>query len=309
VPLTPGELQNMETQAAELAGSVGRLLLDRFRRPMVVEYKGNQAGKNPVTEADREAEAFLVKELGRRFPGHGMVGEEGADTVSDAALLTWVVDPLDGTTNYVNGLPLFACSIALLEDGVPMVGAIFVPWPDSPGGRVLHARKGGGAWVGETRLAVAPELKPVPGRVAVLTGVYGGRFKLGQELRRSPGERRSVGSIAYEMALGADGTYQYVLFGSPHSWDVAAGILLVAEAGGQVATIAPGGSAWRPFERFGPSAGEGGTQPAHAAIREWAAPILAGNPDIVGFVSDGLTVRRSLRRRLFGGVAGAGPSR
>ncbi len=297
--LTPPELQEIEAQAVELAEGVGRILLDRFRRPLVVEYKGDQEGKNPVTDADKAAEAFLAEELSRRFPGHGMVGEEGAEKDADAAALTWVVDPLDGTTNYLNGLPLFACSVALLEDGIPVVGVIFVPWPGTAGGRILSARKGGGARVGDTPLQVAPEARPVAGRVAVLTGVYGGRFKMGKELRRSPGERRSVGSIAYEMALAADGTYQYVLFGAPHSWDVAAGVLLVAEAGGEVRSMGPERDAWRPFGRFGDGASE--DPPDRKTLREWVAPILAGNPDIVRVVGDGLVPRRTLRRRLFGG--------
>ena len=295
MPLSRAELGEIEGEATVLAEQAGRLLLDRFRRPLTIEYKGDQAGKNPVTDADRAAELFLVEELGRRYPGHAVVGEEGTDNGVQESPLSWVIDPLDGTTNYLNGLPLFACSIALVEEGVPVVAAVFIPWPTESRGRVFHGSKDGGAWVDETRLQVTPEEQPVPGRVAVLSGVFGGWFKLRESLRRSPGERRSVGSIAYELALVADGTYQYALFGSPHSWDVAAGVLLAQEAGGVVQTRRPGRGGWTPFERF---AGPTGAFPDATVLREWVAPILAGNRAMVQFVGDGIAVRRNLRRSL-----------
>ena len=151
------------------------------------------------------------------------MGEEGEGRAAGEGGLTWVVDPLDGTTNFANGLPSFCCSIALVEHGEPVVGAIFLPWPDTPGGRVFHARRGGGAWEGEVRLQVAPGEKPVAGRVTVRGGFIPGRFRPSKELLKNAGQQRSVGSTAYELALTADGTYQFTLHGAPHSWDVAAG--------------------------------------------------------------------------------------
>ena len=280
---SPERLQEAEEHAVKLAWEAGRLLMERFQRPMAVEYKDKEGWKDPVTEADRAAESFLSAELAARFPGHGFVGEEGESRDADEDGLTWVVDPLDGTTNFANGLPSFCCSIALLEHGEPVVGAIFLPWPDTPGGRVFHARRGGGAWEGEERLEVAPGEKPVAGRVTVRGGFLPGRFRPSKELLKNAGQQRSVGSTAYELALTADGTYQFTLHGTPHSWDVAAGVVLVREAGGAV--VSRDRQGWRSLTSF---LGDAANGDATKQLRDWRQPVLSGNADMVRFVQEGL---------------------
>ena len=296
MPLDPQELQEIESRATELAKSTGRILLEHFQGPLHVEYKGKKEGDDPVTEADRRAEEFIRDELARHYPDHAIVGEEGAGTGSAPASLTWVVDPLDGTTNFVNSLPSFACSIALLEDGVPVVAAVFLPWPGAAEGRILHARKEGGAWEGERPLQVAPGHRPVAGRVVVLPGFAAGRFQARASLRQNPGERRSVGSIVYEMALVADGSYQYVVFGGPKAWDVAAGVLLIQEAGGLILCRISGRRGWHPFSAFGSIAEDG--PPGQEALREWNTSIMAGNPEMVRFVASRLRLRRLWIQRI-----------
>ena len=283
MPASPPWLKEAEDCAVNLARDAGRLLMERFQRPMAVEYKDKEGWRDPVTEADRAAETFLSTEIAARFPDHGFVGEEGEGREAGEAGLTWVVDPLDGTTNFANGLPSFCCSIALLEHGEPVVGAIFLPWPDTPGGRVCHARRGGGAWENEEQLHVAPGEKPVAGRVTVRGGFIPGRFRPSKELLKNAGQQRSVGSTAYELALTADGTYQFTLHATPHSWDVAAGAVLVTEAGGTVATRNREG--WGPLTSFlRPSANGDATK----QLRDWRQPVLSGNADMVRFVQDGL---------------------
>ncbi len=282
--LSPEELQDIEQQAVELAGKAGRILMDRFQRSMAVEYKDKEGWKDPVTEADKASEAFLSEETARRFPDHGFVGEEGGGRESGSSGLMWVIDPLDGTTNFSNGLPSFCCSIALVEDGVPVVGAIFMPWPETKEGRIIHARKGGGAWEGETRLQVAPGDKPITGRVVVRGGFLPGRFRPSKELLANGGQQRSVGSTASELAMVADGTYQYTLHGNPYCWDVAAGIILVQEAGGT--SYSHNGNGWYPLTTFKDPANEGPI--THETLRKWQNPVLSGNPEMVGFVSSGL---------------------
>lgn len=282
--LSAQELQEIEEQAVELARGAGRILMDRFHKPMSVEYKDKEGWKDPVTEADKAAEAFLSEELARRFPDHGFVGEEGGGRESGASGLMWVVDPLDGTTNFSNGLPSFCCSIALLEDGAPVVGAVFMPWPETTAGRLLHARKGGGTWEGEERLKVASGEVPVAGRVVVRGGFLPGRFRPSKELLKNGGQQRSVGSTATELALVADGTYQFTLHGTPHSWDVAAGVILVQEAGGTVLSHNKGG--WHPLTSFRDDSTEGAL--TQEWLRKWQQPALAGNPAMTGYVSRGL---------------------
>ena len=296
-------LQEVEREAVALAWSTGRILLDHFQGPLHVEYKGKAQGDDPVTEADRRAESYLKEELARRFPDHAFVGEEGSGEGSEAAPLTWVVDPLDGTTNFLNRLSSFACSIALLEEGVPVVAAVFMPWPTQGLGRVFHGRRGGGAWNDETRLEVAPGDSPIPGRVVVVPGMVAGPFRAHATLRKRPGERRSLGSTATELALVAHGTYQYAIFAAPRIWDVAAGVLLVQEAQGQVLTREPGRSGWRPLTSLTTDASA--AVPGQEALRSWRRPVLAGNPAMVAYVSSRLYLRRRwlwrLMRRLRAG--------
>ena len=287
MPLDADALREIEEQTVELAWRAGAVLLEHFQTPLHVEYKGKREGSAPVTEVDRRVEDLLQEELTRRFPGHVVVGEEGAGEGSDAAALTWAVDPLDGTTNFLNGLPIFASSIALLEEGRPVVGAVFLPWPGQVRGRVLHARRDGGAWEGGVPLRVAPGESPVPGRAVVLPRSATGRYQPQGALRRSPGERRSIFSTAYEITLAAEGSYQYALFPTPHIWDVAAGVVLVQEAGGQVLTRQRERPGWRPFLAV-ESADDDGL-PGPEAMRTWIEPILVGNPDMVRYVSTHLS--------------------
>jgi myo-inositol-1(or 4)-monophosphatase len=304
------ELAAVERQAVEIAWGAGRILLSRFRQPLKVDWKGKREGDDPVTDADNEVETFVREELTRHFPSHGLVGEEGAGAGSEPATYTWVVDPLDGTTNFLNGLPAFACSIALLERGVPVVAATFVPWPAADGAIVLHARSGGGSWAGDEALTLPNEPLPPGGLIVLPRGPY----RLGASLSRRPADRRSVGSIAYELAATALRTYRFVVFSSPRVWDVAAGALLVKEAGGAVMTLPEGGGPWRTLAAFAAperSSADGSKAgiPGQEELRSWTRPLLAGTAPAVEEAAAGIVpyhpllpravrmVRRALRPR------------
>lgn len=302
------ELKEIEQQAAEVAWGAGRLLLGRFQQPMTVEWKGKRAGRDPVTDVDRQVESYIAEELTKRFPSHAIVGEEGAGKGSAAAPCTWVVDALDGTTNFFNGLPAFACSIGLLEHGAPVAAVVFVPWPVAEGGMVLHASKGGGTWAGTERLTLQQDAT-LAGRLVVLPR---GAFRLRGESRRAGVERRSVGSIAYELAATALGIYQYVLFASPRIWDVGAGALLVREAGGAVMTY-QGGKAWTASDALAERKSDAKDAVPGALgqdeLREWSRPVLAGSRSAVERVAHDITPYRPLLpalARLLRGAAGTG---
>ena len=115
-------------------------------------------------------------------------------------------------------------------------------------------------------------------------------------LRGKLGEPRVTGSIAYELGMAATGVFQYVLLGAPKLWDVAAGVLVVAESGGSVLVGPERGGPWRPLETLGPS-WDGG-RPSLKALRGWSRAIVAGRPEVAQFVAGNLVRRRSLRGRL-----------
>ncbi|MBI4307225.1 MAG: inositol monophosphatase [Chloroflexi bacterium] len=278
-------LQEIEALATRLAGEAGRTLLAHFGQRLTVDFK-EKGSRAPVTEVDRLAEEHLRAGIAARFPDHSIVGEEQAPLLC-AAPFVWVLDPLDGTTNYINGLPFFAVSVGVLWRGRPVAGAICVSVAHSQGPGVYHARRGGGAYLDGERLPVAAT--PDQGRLAVLPA------RVRRALRRDDvlaWESRTLGSIAAEMAYVASGVFQYAYFGAPRAWDVAAGLVLLREMERAAYTLdTASGDAqahrrrrWAPMEQF-PCA-------ALDDVQRWSAPVLAGEPAAVERVL-GLLQQRS----------------
>ena len=297
----------VEALAIDLAGRAGELLAERFGAAVAVEYK-DEAGRDPVTEVDRECQRMLSDAIGEVFPGHGFLGEEGNHDDDEAAPdLVWVVDPIDGTKNYAIGLPIYACSIGVLFRGEPVVGAVHLPWPGEVRGVVLHGSAGSGAFAGGRRLSVVDGPRPKGGRLAAVPGSFMGLFRPGGRLVRDLGEYRVAGSTVYEVALTAMGRLQLAAATSPSIWDVAAVAVLVREAGGtamsaarspRLAGLLPDAVRWQPLRSFGPA--EGAITYGH--LRRWSKPTLFGGPGVVRYVTDRLSAHSragplSYRRR------------
>src|SRR5207302_2366402 len=143
-----------EETAVLLAEAAGKVALEAFRRTVALEFKGKRQD-NPVTALDRDVETYLRQELRAAYPSHGLLGEEHADEIAADARYVWVIDPIDGTMNFASGLPLFGISIGLLQDGVPVAGAIWVPVGPTLGSGVYHARAGGQAWFDDQPVRVS----------------------------------------------------------------------------------------------------------------------------------------------------------
>jgi len=186
-----------------------------------------------VTEADRRAERILRAELAKARPGFGFLTEDTGETAGEDDRRRWIVDPLDGTTNFLHGIPHFAISIGLEEDGAMVAGVVYEPLRDE----MFWAEKGVGCYLNRRRLRVSSR-----GRMADAVLATGIPFKgragkapflatVGTAIENTAGVRR-FGSAALDLAYVAAGRYDgFWEFGlSP--WDVAAGIVLVREAGG-----------------------------------------------------------------------------
>jgi len=295
--LEDGELlREMETAAIDMAWGAGALLADYFGRQLSIEYKDrNQL--DPVTSADKAAQAYLTAEIARRFPQHGILGEEDAaasDANTPAPDLLWVLDPLDGTTNFLNGLPVYASSIGVMYRGRPVAGALYIPWPLAGGGFVMHARREGGCVAvhadgTETAMAVYQSDKPVGNRLIGLPGHFMQTTRFGKAVGRHPGELRTTGSIAYELAMTACGVLQYAVIGAPRLWDLLAGVLMVPEAGGIVMTKLPGQKHWQPLDSLIPT--WDAKPPTYQQLRQWAAPLVAGNRQVAPLIAPNLRPR------------------
>jgi len=283
------ELAAASIRLAQGAGAV----LQRFRPGGTnVEYKGKDA-TDPVTEADLRVEEFLRGEISREFPDHGIVAEEGTEAGADDADFMWALDPVDGTANFAAGVPLYAVSIGLLYKGVPIVGSLFLP-NTFAGDGVYHARVGGGAFVAGDTLKVVSNTLPHPSGLAGIPASYGRAFSSkkvrGTEgSRRSLGEVRIMGSIACEMVLVASGVFQYCFFTGSHIWDVAAGVVLIREAGGEVLEWRNG--KWLPFQTFEATL-QKPDESRSQALRRWGTTLLVGAPEIVTYVASRTKVRR-----------------
>jgi len=287
-------VQEIETAAVQLARGAGEILAGYFGRQMSVEYKDKDQ-RDPVTTADKETQEYLSQEIARRFPDHGILGEEGSgedgDEGSDAPSpdLVWVLDPLDGTTNFLNGLPVYASSIGVLYRGRPLVGALYLPWPKPGGGFVLHCRRGGGCFADDEPVSVYQSDEPVSNRLVGLPGSFQSMARFSPKVRSKAGEMRTTGSIAYELAMTACGVMQYSVFGAPRIWDMAAGALAVMEAEGTVMTRLRGEKRWHPLESLVPD-WEAKT-PSLKELRKWVAPLVAGNRKIAPLMVENIHPR------------------
>ena len=128
------DLKEMESRVIEMARGAGRLLAERFARGVRAEFKDRKKNRDPVTEADRQSQEFLRKEIGTHFPGHAILGEEKLSQEGERPEWVWVLDQLDGTNNFLRGLDVYGVSIGVLHEGRPVVGAIFLAGAGGGGG-------------------------------------------------------------------------------------------------------------------------------------------------------------------------------
>jgi myo-inositol-1(or 4)-monophosphatase len=222
--------------AVEAAREAGAHLATEFDRPKQITYKGDV---DLVTESDRRSEALIVAKLRNHFPQHGIVGEEGGreDGGVERPRYCWHVDPLDGTTNFAHGYPCFAVSIGLLDAGEPIAGVVFNPFSDE----LFTAVRGEGAYLNQKRIHVSTV--ETLSKSLVATGFPTHKVRNSTNIQyyweftvRSHGVRRD-GSAALDLASVAAGRFDGFWEFGLHSWDTAAGMLLVTEAGGTVSML------------------------------------------------------------------------
>jgi len=191
-----------------------------------------------VTKVDRWSEEVIIKTIREKFPSHSFLAEE---TLKEAGTYCWVIDPLDGTTNYIHGFPVFSVSIALEHQGEPVIGVVFDPLRDE----LFHAVRGSGAFLnnrqvrvsGTTTLADSLIATGFPFRAKDMLDPYLAAFK---EVFLEVSGIRRAGSAAIDLAYVAAGRFDGFFELNLSPWDMAAGCLLIAEAGGMVTDFGGG---------------------------------------------------------------------
>ncbi len=224
------------------ARKAGRSLVKDFREVENLQVSMKGAG-DFVSRADIAAENILKEELMEARPNYGWLAEEGGEEQGNDPTRRWIVDPLDGTTNFLHGLPHWAISIGLEHKGEVVAGVIF----DAAKDEIFYAEKGFGAFMNDQRLRVSGRTKMIESIFA--TGLpFGGRGDLPdtlQDLARimptCAGVRR-WGAAALDMAYVAAGRYEGFWERRLNAWDLAAGIIIVKEAGGLTAPLDPAGN-------------------------------------------------------------------
>ena len=210
--------------------AAGALAAEHFNAPARSWTKDDGT---PVSQADLEVNALLKSRLDGERPDYGWLSEETKDTPARLGhSRVWIVDPIDGTRAFLEGLENWCISAALVEDGRPVLGTVYLPLRDE----MYHARSGGGAWKNDTSLATSPRESVAGSKIIAHRNI------LQPERWRRPWPEVDAGmttSLALRLCLVADGSYDAALaVGSKSDWDLAAGDLIVHEAGGRVSNLA-----------------------------------------------------------------------
>lgn len=238
------DLKNLLGDLEELARGAGNVLMRHFRKLEGYEKKG---AIDLQTIADRESEAWLTGEIRRRFPTHSILAEEDGSIINPGSDYLWIIDPLDGTTNFAHGLRLFGVSIGLAYRNVPLAGAIMAPALDE----VYLAARGEGATRNGLPIRVSPTAALIDS--LVVTGFPYNRAEFLDQLcemhRAALRETRGVlrlGAASLDFANVAAGHLEAFWEFGLRPWDMAAGVVLVEEAGGRVSGLREG----EPFDLF-----------------------------------------------------------
>jgi myo-inositol-1(or 4)-monophosphatase len=256
------ELDAIGALALRLARLAGASMAESLGRPLEVSYKPTTAAehslKDPVSAVDRAVEAALRAEIEARFPDHQVLGEEFANPPTEPGGITWAIDPVDGTANFINGFPLFCGSIGVVQDGAPIAGALWCASSHALRAGVYHCVRGGPLMFEEE--PVTPRRNPEVKRRL-------GGFRDASHRSPQQWEPRRTGSAAIECAFVAAGLMEVAQFENPYVWDIAGGLALVRAAGGEA--FARDASGWHPLDAFEAENGD---------LRQWRRPMVVAAP-------------------------------
>ncbi len=250
--------------ARETAERAGRILLERYERVEQVDYK---SARDVVTEVDHLSEALILEAIRARFPGDGILAEEsgahrtpGGDGAGSLAVgRTWVIDPLDGTINYANGIPFFCVSVGLVIDGVPSVGVIHDPMR----GETFAADADGPARLGDATVRASDKAQLGDFVVSLALGGKAVATRV-RAIRKAIRVSRNMGSAALALAYVANGRFDaFIQSAGMSAWDVAAAGMIVERAGATVTDMA--GRPWFDVEQATRTFGMIAAPPRHHA--------------------------------------------
>lgn len=222
---------NKELKSAiEAAREAGSIIMQYYKSKYEIRDKSYH---NPVTTADHAADKYLRETLTEAYPEYGWLSEETVDTQERLNCgRVWVVDPLDGTKEFIEGVPHFVVSVALVEDGEPVVGVLYNPASNE----LFTAAKADGAFLDGERLSCSAETDF--NEMVILNSRSETRRGLWEQYSTDFKEQRAVGSVAYKLGLTSAGRADIFASLRPkNEWDICAGHCILREAGGEIVTL------------------------------------------------------------------------
>ncbi len=244
-------------------GAMMYQIVAAMSRSLTVRYKGPQGSfRDPVSEVDRGVEVLIRARLATEYPTHDILGEEILDRPGSSHDVVWAIDPLDGTSNFVNGFPMFSATIGVLAHGRPVVGATWCSTSHLLRPGVYHASLGGPLCF-DGQPVLHPMNPTLRRRLAGEPGI---------SVPNAPWDMRKTGSAALECAFAAVGLLQFARFASPNIWDVAGGLALARAAGRAI--MVRERDRWREFRSFG----RGTDADKVEVMRDWRRPLIVGEP-------------------------------
>jgi len=228
-------MDNFKERAIEIAREAGKFLKDRLHAVHTINYKGDI---NLVTEVDKISEEIITSKIKKLFPDHDILAEEFTD-INSGSDFRWIIDPLDGTTNYAHGFPFFCVSLALERLNTMIIGIVYDPILDE----MYVAEKGKGAYLNEREIHVSNTHSIIKSLLAtgfpydIQVNTDNNLNYFNEMILRAQAIRRA-GSASLDLAYVAAGRFDGFWELKLNPWDIAAGWLLVEEAGGLVTDIA-----------------------------------------------------------------------
>jgi len=218
--------------ACALARQAGDIMLKNIKLGMTKEWKEDNT---PLTVSDTTINELVISTISKEFPDHAVLGEEGSHNLESDAQYTWVLDPIDGTIPFSHSVPIFAFSLALTENGVPILGVIYDPIMD----RMVVAEKGAGTTLNgaPVRVSDATSVNQTLIEVQSWRGYHRNLNSLKNTLIEQGAQATTICSVVYAGMLVAIGEYGGVIFSGTKPWDAAAVAIVIEEAGGTTSDL------------------------------------------------------------------------
>ncbi|MEC7837244.1 MAG: inositol monophosphatase family protein [Chloroflexota bacterium] len=245
-----------------------------------IKDKNEITGDNPVTQIDLDSQNLIINNINKKFPNHEILGEEGKEEKIVKSDFLWIIDPIDGTKNFINQIPFFCVSIAIVYKGEIIGGAVGLPWEKNS---IIYAMKNEGISSNFSQKNYQDLKKyPVAGILSFAPTYFNLSYIVKNQFYKNSGELRNLGSAAAEMALVANGNAQLALSGYAFCWDFAAAWILIKESkksifyGNMKKNIWEDINPWKKYYDDGYYNLE--------LLKKWRGKFFASNKEIQGFI-------------------------